>query len=201
MDGLEKMIVFRVQNICFPAWLSAVALVVCVVMASSANAAEVPYEIVKKASLKSGDPAPAPKGAAVLIVLGATRGGGKPLPFDLAGLEQLGTVTFRSRNIWYPKPVTYEGVLGSVLLDFVGVPPGKTHLKLRALNEYVARIPIEDFRKWPVLFALKLDGGYMPVREKGPVWVVYPNHLHPELGEGLYQDRWVWQLKEMSFEP
>jgi hypothetical protein len=87
------------------------------------------------------------------------------------------------------------------LLNVIGVPPGATRLKLRALNEYVVRIPLAELRQWPVLFALKLDGAYMPVREKGPIWVVYPNHLYPELGEGLYQDRWIWQLKEMSFEP
>ncbi len=40
----------------------------------------------------------------------------------------------------------------------------------------------------------------MPVREKGPVWVIYPMDDNPELRNDLYNDRLVWQLKEISVE-
>ena len=134
----------------------------------------------------------------VLTIKGAARG--KIFRFDLDALEKLGLIRYTSKNIWYDKPVTYEGVLGSKLLDFIGVPPGATKMKMRALNDYVVKIPIEDFRRWPVMLALKLNGKYMSVREKGPIWVVYPNHLHPELDSRSYQGKWIWQLMEISFE-
>ena len=71
---------------------------------------------------------------------------------------------------------------------------------LPALNDYRVRIPIADFRRWPVMLALKMNGQYMSVRDKGPIWVVYPNHLDPELGQDAYQARWIWQLVEITFE-
>ena len=134
----------------------------------------------------------------VLTIKGAAHG--KTFKFDLSSLEKLGLIRYASKNIWYDQPVTYEGVLGSKLLDFIGVPAGATKMKMRALNDYVVEIPIEDFRRWPVMLALKLNGKYMSVREKGPIWVVYPNHLYPELQSRSYQGKWIWQLQEISFE-
>lgn len=40
----------------------------------------------------------------------------------------------------------------------------------------------------------------MAVREKGPIWVIYPMNDHPELRSDTYNDRLVWQLKEISVE-
>ena len=159
----------------------------------------------QESALKSTPEAPIRKGPVaqtskktVLTVKGAAQG--KTFRFDLPSLEKLGLIRYTSKNIWYDKPVTYEGVLGSKLLEFVGVPAGATKLKMRALNDYVVEIPIEDFRRWPVMLALKLNGKYMSVREKGPIWVVYPNHLYPELQSRSYQGKWIWQLQEISFE-
>jgi len=149
----------------------------------------------------AGDSHPYPQGDVVLTVNGAENGpSGAPLRFDIVGLESLGTVRYTSKNKWNSKPISYEGVLGSVFLAAVGLPQGATRLKLRALNDYVAYVPIEDFFRWPVMLALKLDGAYMSVRNKGPIWVVYPNHIDPELGSAAFQGKWIWQLAEITIE-
>lgn len=158
-------------------------------------------ERVKAAVLKAGDPLPELTGPVVLTVHVPRPGGGEStLRFDVDALERLGTARYRSRNRWYPHPVTYEGVLGSVFLDYVHPPAGLNSMKLRALNDYVVHIPVSDFRRWPVLLATRLDGRRMPVREKGPIWVVYPSHLFPELAGPLHEDKWIWQLTEIWFE-
>lgn len=151
--------------------------------------------------LKDGSPLPTPTGSVILTVNGALNGNpGEPIRFDIAGLEQFGLIRYTSKNRWYSNPVTYEGVKGSVFLSRIGVPKGVTRLKLRALNDYVVYIPISDFHSWPVMLALKLDGRYMSVREKGPIWVVYPNHIHPELMAPTHQGKWIWQLAEITIE-
>ena len=43
-----------------------------------------------------------------------------------------------------------------------------------ALNDYASEIPVEDFSKYKVILALKRNGEYMPVRDKGPLFIVYP---------------------------
>jgi hypothetical protein len=156
------------------------------------------YEIVGPPAVRLGGALPAPAGPVVLTVRGATRG--DPLHFDRAGLERLGLIRYASKNRWYDRRTTYEGVLGSALLDAVGVPAGAVALRMTALNDYVVLVPLADLRRWPVMFALKLDGEYLSVRDKGPIWLVYPNHLEPELGGPRYQGRWIWQLREIGFE-
>lgn len=160
------------------------------------------YDVVTPPRLKPGDAVPAPQGRIVLTVHGAMahpNDHGK-LAFDRATLERIGLIRYTCTNRWYQQPVTFEGVLGSAFLDIVGVPPGATMLYMRALNDYTVRIPISDFRRWPVMLALKLNGEYMSVRNKGPVWVVYPTHIDPALGGDLYQGRWIWQLVDITFE-
>lgn len=183
-------------------WVVAAMGMLLVFILGGQTQSAAPFEQVTRSTLRPDDPIPAPQGQIVLKVFGASKstGGRTPLRLDRKTLEGLGLIRFTSRNIWYDQPVTYEGVLGSVFLDFVGVPAGATQMKLRALNDYVVRIPLADFRRWPVMLALKLNGQYMSVRDKGPIWIVYPNHLASHLMSRTYQGRWIWQLAEIRFE-
>lgn len=160
------------------------------------------YEVVATGSLKPGAPIPPPKNEVILTIRGATSKSAEAglLRFDRATFETVGMIRYTSKNRWHDKPLTYEGVLGSQLLQIIGVPKNSKFLLLRALNDYAVRIPVSDFSRWPLMFALKLDGKYMTVREKGPIWVVYPNHMYPELGRVPHVAKWIWQLKSIEFE-
>jgi hypothetical protein len=162
----------------------------------AAGAADV-YEVVSQPSLKAGEPIPAPTGPVVLRVRGRIAGG-QEIAFDMATLERLGVVRFTTPTSWTDKPVTFDGVLLSKLLELVGADAGATTLTMVALNDYQAPVPIEDAHKWPVILATKENGAYMPVREHGPLWVVYPQHAYPELGGRDYVSRWVWQLASIT---
>ena len=74
---------------------------------------------------------------------------------------------------------------------------GKT-VKALALNDYATQIPMEDFAKFGVILALKRDGEYMPVRDKGPLFIVYPYDSKPELKSQTYYGRSAWQLKRLE---
>ncbi|MCC2664519.1 MAG: oxidoreductase, partial [Geminicoccaceae bacterium] len=45
---------------------------------------------------------------------------------------------------------------------------------------------------YPVILALKRDGAYMPVRDKGPLFIVYPYDSSPELKHQNYYSRSAW---------
>lgn len=49
-------------------------------------------------------------------------------------------------------------------MDLVGAKG--TSVTAVALNDYVSTIPVEDFKKFNVILAIKLDGNYMTVRER-----------------------------------
>lgn len=116
--------------------------------------------------------------------------------FDIAMLEALPSRKSAVNTPWYTNKTTFEGPLGSAVLDAVGAKGEK--LRVVALNDYAAEIPVEDFKKYPVILATKLDGNPMSVREKGPIFVIYPFDAEPSLFNEKYFNRSVWQVKSIE---
>jgi hypothetical protein len=48
-----------------------------------------------------------------------------------------------------------------------------------------------------VILALKRDGEYMPVRDKGPLFIIYPYDNAPELRSQQFYSRSVWQVSRL----
>jgi hypothetical protein len=66
-------------------------------------------------------------------------------------------------------------------------------------DRYQADIPFKDMDDYAVIVARDVDGKEVTLREKGPLWIVYPSDAHPELRHNpIYEARSVWQLKEIT---
>lgn len=138
-----------------------------------------------------------PSGRVILSVSGqiANRNTPDAAQFDLAMLEALGTRSFTTTTPWYTGPQTFEGVPMARLLQVVGARG--TTVTAMALNDYSTDIPLADFETFPVLLALKRDGAYMPVRDKGPLFIVYPYDSDPALKHQQYYSRSAWQVARL----
>jgi hypothetical protein len=112
--------------------------------------------------------------------------------FDRAMLEAMGSTKFTTTTPWYDEPVTFEGVLMARLMQVIGAT-GNTVIAT-ALNDYETKIPLSDLTEFKVLLALKRNGEYMPVRDKGPLFIVYPFDSDPALKNQKYYGRSAWQL-------
>jgi len=119
-----------------------------------------------------------------------------PVSFDRASLEALGMESIETATPWYNGKVKFEGVPMQKLLDTVKAKG--TNVVAIALDDYVSTIPIEDFAKYHVLLALKRDGNYMAVRDKGPLFIVYPYDSSPELQTQKFYSRSAWQVKRID---
>jgi len=116
--------------------------------------------------------------------------------FDRGMLEALGLVTIETTTPWYEGKVKFEGVLLDQLMKQVGAK-GES-VSVIALNDYATEIPIADFAKYNVILAIKRDGEYMPVRDKGPLFIVYPYDSKPELKTQTYYARSAWQVAKIE---
>ena len=145
-------------------------------------------------AVQAADPLPLPTGKSILTVAGriarSNRDGAAK--FDVAMLEALGTEGFETTTPWYSGPVRFEGVRMQRLMQAVGAI-GETVTAV-ALNDYTTDIPIADFERYGVLLAMKRDGNYMPVRDKGPLFIVYPYDSKPELKAQQFYSRAAWQV-------
>jgi hypothetical protein len=139
-----------------------------------------------------------PSGPVVLQVTGAitNTNDGKAADFDMAMLAELEARSTTTSTPWYDGQKTFAGPLGRALLAAVGA--GGTTLKVTALNDYVTEIPIADFNDFPVILATSLDGQAMSVRDKGPIFVIYPFDEKPELNNETYYGRSAWQVKSIE---
>ena len=141
---------------------------------------------------------PQPSGRIVLTVSGVIENtnAGDLARFDRQMLEDLGTSSLTTTTSWTDGPTRFEGVLARDLLRAVGAKGSV--VKATALNDYSIEIPIEDFEKYPVLFAMKMDGSELSRRDKGPIWIVYPRDDYSELLDQKTDAKWIWQLVKLE---
>ena len=141
-----------------------------------------------------------PAGKVILSVDGAIteKNNGTDAVFDRDMLRALGMHSLTSSNPFETGVQHFEGVLLSDLLARVGAS-GKM-IVAHALDGYAVEIPISDAKRYPVLLAMVRNGKEMTVRNKGPLWVVYPVDQFEELKEEIYSTRSIWQLTRLTIE-
>ncbi len=139
-----------------------------------------------------------PSGAVVLTLSGriARANRSNVAVFDQAMLAQLPQTAFSVRTPWYDRARKFSGPLLRELLASVG----STGQQLRAvaLNDYRVDIPAEDAQRYDVLLATRLDDQPIAVRDKGPLFIIYPFDQHPGLRTPVYYSRCAWQLKAIE---
>ena len=137
-------------------------------------------------------------GPVVLEVTGNIRNtnGDGVARFDRRMLEALGSRRLKTSSAWTTGEPEFEGALARDLLDLVGAE-GAT-VTASALNDYAVTLPLEELRRYPVVLALKMNGEYLELRDKGPIWIVYPRDQFSELRNSMVDKKWVWQLSELE---
>jgi hypothetical protein len=92
--------------------------------------------------------------------------------------------------------VTFKGILLRDLMATVATK--ETSIIATAMNDYSVRIPVKDYTSYDVLLATRRDGEILTVRDKGPIWLIYPWSNNPNLKKQLFYSRSIWQLKAIS---
>lgn len=138
-----------------------------------------------------------PTGPVILTVsgeIGESNAGGDAV-FDRDMLKSIGIKSLATTNPFDTGLQRYEGILLSDLLTHVGAKG--TTLVAIALDGYTVEIPISDAKTYPVMLAMVWNGKEMTVRNKGPIWVVYPVDQFEKLKEEIYSIRSIWQLTRL----
>ncbi len=138
-----------------------------------------------------------PSGKVILTVSGkiSHTNVGDTAQFDRAMLRALGVSDLQTETPWSEGSDLYQGPLLSTLLNAIGIQGSS--LKVTALNDYSAIVPSEDADKYNVLLAMDINGKPMSVRDKGPLFILYPFSDQPELNNEVIHNRSVWQIKSI----
>lgn len=138
-----------------------------------------------------------PAGDVVLTISGklASPNAGQRAVFDMAMLEKLPQHSFTTQTPWHSGPTRFTGPLLRDVLAAAGANGSK--LVAVALNDYKTDIPFSDAAQYDVIVARLLNDKPMPVREKGPLFIIYPFDSKAELKAETFYNRSAWQLHQL----
>jgi hypothetical protein len=119
--------------------------------------------------------------------------------FDRAMLEAMEPVEFTTNTMWTDGPQVFTGVLLLDLLAMLGVTEGT--IRATAINDYAVDIPVSDAIEGGPIVAYLLNGKPMSVRDKGPLWIVYPYDSKRQYRSEVIYSRSIWQLDRMEIRP
>ena len=144
---------------------------------------------------------PEPAGRVILEITGAisATNQGATAEFDLAMLDALPQRETLTSTPWYDGPQTFSGPLLMDVLAAVGATGSA--LRVVAINDYAVDIPLSDATDFPVILASRHAGAVMSVRDKGPLFVVYPFDEVQSLENELYFSRSAWQVRRIEILP
>ena len=142
----------------------------------------------------------APKERPILVISGkiTTKNAGEVARFDMKMIEALPQHSFTTSTPWFDRPVKFTGPLLADVL--AAVKASGSNVGAVAINDYRITIPAADAAKFQVIVARLIDDKPIPVREKGPLFVVYPFDSSAELRTSTYYERSIWQLKALDIQ-
>lgn len=145
----------------------------------------------------AAEPLAKPGGKVVLSITGTVErtNAASRADFDMAMLEALPQHSFVTATPWFKTPRKFSGPLLRDVMAAAGAK-GST-LSAVALNDYKVEIPADDAQRFKVLMATRLDDQPMPVREKGPLFIIYPYDDSADLRSERYYSRSAWQLRTL----
>ncbi|MEN8838615.1 MAG: oxidoreductase [Celeribacter marinus] len=119
--------------------------------------------------------------------------------FDLASLDAMTQGAFETTTIWTEGVQLFSGVYVNTIMEELGLTEGE--LFVSAINDYVVSMPVSEMRPDEALLATRRNGEEMSIRDKGPIWVVYPYDSDDDLRSEVVYSRSVWQVKQLRVEP
>lgn len=122
---------------------------------------------------------------------------GVSVEYNLEELEALPQTKYVSGNPFFDGEQEYSGPLLREIFKDAGLLD-QDSVSMRAINEYTINFPVADASKFDVVVATRINGKLLSVRDKGPLWVMYPFSHHEELSDPVYKGRTVWQLVKIT---
>lgn len=143
----------------------------------------------------------APKGDVLLTVSGdiAVMNVDDTLVLDRDMLMALPATTFETSTIWTDGVHSFTGLSLADLAAEMEIEDG--HFLATAINDYAVEIPVSDAVEGGPIIAYLMDGTEMSVRDKGPLWVIYPYDSNADYRSEVIYSRSIWQLDRLEIVP
>lgn len=149
-------------------------------------------------TLAMTQPLQQPSGEVVLTVGGQISrfNGDAVAMFDQQMLATYPVTQFTTTTVWTQGEVHFAGVALAEVLRDVGAS-GSTIIAT-GVDEFFAEIPMSSITDTMPILAYAMDGQQMSLRNRGPLWIMYPYDSNATLRSEVVQTRSVWQLIKLD---
>lgn len=117
------------------------------------------------------------------------------MTYDRAALSQIAWRHITTASPFLKGDHQFSGVPLASLLQSLDITSGT--IRAQALDGYSITIPVADAFDHEVLLALDHNGRPMRIRDRGPIWVIYPMTPSEALA-GDAGGRMIWQLQSLD---
>lgn len=143
----------------------------------------------------------APRGRVLLTVSGAVSRpnvaeGPRRHQFDAEMIDALPVQTVRTRTPWHQGVMVFTGPLLADVLRQAGATGPIA--QMTALNDYQVRMPLDEVLPHRPILARRANGEILAVRDKGPLFLIFPYDDLADVRNDLFHSRSIWQLKEIE---
>lgn len=141
----------------------------------------------------------APQGRVMLTVSGAigSQNADGVAEFDREMLEALDWREIETYTSFTEGLQTFAGPTLASLLEVVEAQGAE--IEATAINDYSTRIPVSHADEHSVILAMEWNGRAMRVRDKGPIWVVYPLS-ESRAAKQVFDSEMIWQLNRLTIQ-
>ncbi len=116
--------------------------------------------------------------------------------FSLAALDNLPQQTNETWTPWHNGVQKFSGPTFYEVLKAVNAQG--TNVVVTAINDYASTIPIQELRQYPIILATRINGKTIPIRDKGPLILIYPFDRYPETKNEISYFRSVWNVRAVE---
>lgn len=120
-----------------------------------------------------------------------------PLRLSLDDLRAMGRTEITTTTPWTEGAQQFAGVTGAQLVK--AIKASGTSAMTIAVNDYQVVIPFDVLAAESTLIAYERNGAPMTVRDKGPLWIVFPFDSDSIFMTETYKSYSIWSLISVEF--
>ena len=133
--------------------------------------------------------------AAVLTVVEANQP--TPIKLSLDAIKAMGRTEISTATPWTDGVQHFTGITGAEFVKSLKVTGGA--VTAIAANDYQVTIPWDVLASDSTLIAYERNGEPMSVRDKGPLWIVFPFDSDAKYLTATYKSYSIWSLTSVEF--
>lgn len=142
-------------------------------------------------------PAPAVAQDVVLMVHPDSVGS-EAIALTMDDIRAMPATEIATTTPWTDGRQEFVGVAGDDLVRALGISAAEV-VVAHAMNDYEVAIPYPVFAAATTLIAYSRNGSLMGVRDKGPLWVVFPYDADSVFASDVYLAYSIWSVDSVSF--